>query len=298
MTLQSPAPDESLWIAPLDRVVARLIAAALVGAFIFFTAMWVQVGNIVDFFGTAAAMTISTLLQMRIHGTRFIIRRGSRESTRWSDLWDAIDQLPLWEKMDLDSDVVVKTTIALGTGVIAAWAESAMSTTVLAGWDPWAGKLVALGIILTPVYLVLGWIQAGRTYLASPAVAKVRAALLKGFGLQAREMGRLGRASTSAMLRVGLSVMIRGVALVLVPVLFLNFYGVFAMVVFCMLSIVMGPEIVNKWRQRARRTRGEREMAERQRFGLPMDDNEPSDEITPGRPDPENGESLSGDLSA
>lgn len=217
-------------ITPDIRVMgARLVLAILVTGTFVTLGFWANEGpaGVFAWMATAVTATGALLLSgMLRHASLGNLRGG-----RFAPALQIIEGHPLFRI--LATDRVARWAVAGGFGLAVATAESAVSASILAGVE----SQFLRGVLALAVVLIPAWSAAALLTTPDPAGGfwgRLGAAVADGLGLEAREVGRFGRAVAGATLRTAVTVGVRSVLVLALPMVFASPWAV----AFCALAAV------------------------------------------------------------
>lgn len=230
----------------LSTLVARVLLAVLAAATFALLGMWLREGDALGFAATLVSVTVTWYLVSSLRGKR--VSGPTAAAARLQPIADALAEYPGGK---IISDTVFKRAVsAFFVGLVVATAEGLLGSWLLAGTGLpplWRG-LIALAIIMTPVYILMEWLVSRQSYAGTRFASTMLDAIWKVIhpnstttpwadtSLRARVLG-FGLARTVVTLGA------RIVAQVLIPMVFTSWVSIGFVVALIVTSIAGWPLI-------------------------------------------------------
>lgn len=237
----------------LSRVIFRLIGGLLAGGFVACLGIWVNSGGGLSWFTTAVVVGISTLLRTRAQG----IATPPRVSS-WLQGLDKVFEGVRERFGEFSQELFFRITWAVLFGItIATLEQSVVVNVFFQGATMPAGLkgLLSLPIVLIPTYFVLGLFTMGQERVTPSWLRLVREGLREWLHIPEVDFTDHPKLKVlaNAALRGVSSTMVRGLAMVVFPVIFDSWPGWVTVALAVLLPIYFWEHIA-AWREK-RRTR-------------------------------------------
>ena len=226
-------------VLDLSTLVARLVLALMMGGTFILLGLWLREGEALGFAATLVSVAVTWYLMSSLRGRR--VGPPTAAAARLQPLVDALAEYP-------GGKIVGETGFkrgmgALGVGIVVALVERLLGSWLLSGLGLpplWRG-LVALAIILIPVYILMEWLVSRQSYTGTRFASKMLDAIWKVIkpdsttapwaetSLQAKVIG-------FGLSRVAVTLGARVVTQVLLPLVFTSWVSigfVLALIVTC-----------------------------------------------------------------
>lgn len=161
----------------LSGLMARVVIALLFGATFTLLGLWLREGNALGFAATLVSVTVTWYTMSTLRGER--LGRPTAAARRLQPIVDALAEYPGGKI--IGEPGFKRGLSALGVGFVVAGAEGLLGSWLLAGMGLpplWRG-LVALAIIMLPVYVLAEWLVSRQSYTGTRFASKMLEAIWK-----------------------------------------------------------------------------------------------------------------------
>lgn len=152
----------SFHMLDLSTLVARVVLALLTGATFVLLGLWLREGDALGFAATLVSVTVTWYAMSALRGAR--LGKPTAATARLQPIVDALGEYPGGK---IVAEPGFKRAMsALGVGIGVALVERFIGSVLLSGLPIpvlWRG-LIALAIILLPVYIVREWLTSKQNY--------------------------------------------------------------------------------------------------------------------------------------
>lgn len=230
----------------LSALVARVLLAVLAAATFALLGMWLREGDALGFAATLVSVTVTWYLVSSLRGKR--VSGPTAAAARLQPIVDALADYPGGR---IISDTVFKRAVsAFLVGLVVASAEGLLGTWLLAGTGLpplWRG-LVALAIIMTPVYVLMEWLVSKQSYAGTRFASHMLDAIWKVIHPESTTTPWAGTSQRTQVIgfglaRTGVTLGARVVAQVLIPMVFTSWVSIGFVVALIVTSIAGWPLI-------------------------------------------------------
>jgi hypothetical protein len=222
----------------LQEMLGRLILAVVsVGAFIAL-GLWMAEGSLLEWFSTLLVITVSLLFSAALRGNR-LDAAGKPRGGRLAPLLAPLGEHP-WLRI-LTTDLAFRIGGAFSIGFLVASAERFIAALFPSGTAPMVSALISLAVVLIPLYTVMNFMQSRHTYATSDWWQEVKSGALDVLPEQARTLLTAKRSPLQTALigatgRTSLSLILRAVAISVLPLIFsspfaIAFFGLVAIAI-------------------------------------------------------------------
>lgn len=230
----------------LSTLMARLLLAVLAAATFALLGLWLREGDALGFAATLVSVAVTSFCMNALRGRR--VGPPTAAAARFQPVVDALAEYP-GGKIVAEPGFKRGVT-ALCIGLAVAGAEHLLGSWLLSGTGLpplWRG-LVALAIILLPVYVLMEWLVSKQSYTGTRFASKMLDAIWKvvrpdstttpwdDTSLRARVIG-------FGLARTGVTLGARVVAQVLIPMVFTSWVSIGFVVALIVTSIAGWPLI-------------------------------------------------------
>lgn len=221
----------------------RLVLSILIVIAFLSLGLQLRSGPMWDWVVTVAAMMLMALVSNPLRGTRLdLTRRHADESS--SPFWQLIDLLmahPVWRF--LASNFALRTISALVFAVVVASTEQSLLAAMFgpSPGDPRLAGLVSLLVVLSPVFIALGYLR--RNQEPSAWNSRFIELLAELFRMRPRDIPKNWKPVISGVAKALATVGVRALALIAMPWFFSSWYGV-AFIGTLALAFLLGGETI------------------------------------------------------
>jgi hypothetical protein len=236
--MSDPKPSIRIEVPNLQEMLGRLILALVsVGAFVAL-GLWMAEGALLEWFSTLLVITVSLLVSAALRGNR-LDGSGKPRGGRFAPLLGSLGEHP-WTRI-LTTDLALRIGGAISIGLLVASAERFIAAQFPFGTAPMVSGLISLAAVLIPLYTLMNFLQSRHTYATSEWWQEVKSGALIVLPEQARaaltaKRSALQTALIGATGRTSLSLILRAVAIAVLPLIFsspfaIAFFGLVAVAI-------------------------------------------------------------------
>jgi len=235
----------------LNEIATRLLLAVLSVGAVVLLGLWLRTGSLLDWFSTALIVALSTPVHGSTRTGKRIDKSRQTLTTRLQPLVETINEVT-WLR-PLTSILAVRIVAALGLGAAVATVEQLIVNYVLRQIgvpDPIASVL-GLAMVLFCVYAAAGWFMTPTDPDQTTWGQRLTAGLQRTIGIE--HASPLSRALLMAGFRTAFGVLLRSLALLVLPAIYDNPYAIGFFAVLSVLLIIAADFVVDAVRRALRR---------------------------------------------
>lgn len=164
-------------VLDLSTMVARLVLALLAAATFVLLGLWLREGDALGFAATLISVTLSWYAMSALRGQR--LGPPTAAARRLQPIVDALAEYP--GGRIVGESGFQRGVRAVGVGTAVAVAERLLSSWALSGLGlpPLWGGLIALALILLPVFVLMEWLVSRQSYTGTRFAARMIEAIWK-----------------------------------------------------------------------------------------------------------------------
>jgi hypothetical protein len=231
--------DSKIQTPTMDQIFGRLILAIFpVGAFVAL-GLGLQTTDAFAWYVTALVMSTMTFIQFKLLGARIDGPTPGEISlgARFQHLGEALDDVP-WLRQ-VNKSTLFHVIMSLIFGIVGATFEQLLAAGLFSQVPKPYDTALSLFLVLSASYFIEGTFRAAHRYESSEWFEKLKTGVNHALGVQARELNPSVRTLIAAVIRAALSVIVRILAMLILPSVFGNGWMV-AFVVLAAMGLIAG----------------------------------------------------------
>jgi hypothetical protein len=230
-----------------DEIKVRLFLSVTAVAIFVLLGLWLRTDSLLAWFSTALIVALVSLIHSTTLATNFNRQPSNLESfrARFESLVQAVNEVPALRPFT--TSLAVKIFVAIVFGFVVASIEQLVVVKALDsfGVPTEIVGVLSLALVLFPIYATTGYLQLKNGRTAATWLQRLEDAVADLFGVDRRRLGAVPYALGAAAFRTAASVLLRSLALLILPQVFDNPYAIACVSVTAVFAIVTGDYMVH-----------------------------------------------------